>query len=149
LFLESNGDMRAIIFALMIALATCSCTMKTQRVAVTPTLIKQIGLPVYPNAKPFVGQDIVQSLGPGSTNMLSATFQTTDDPARVESFYAQRVPKYARKMSIPMGFAKAIGFVYYEKTSQKQVTLTELKNMTLIQLQTMTINTTTPTPQQS
>jgi hypothetical protein len=123
------------------------CSVRTHQMTATPALVKEIGLPVYPNSKPMMGQDTNQSSRLGGSDTLSAMFSTTDDPSRVEAFYAKRIPKDARKLVIPLGFTTTTAYQWYSKDGQKQVLFEKIKGLTIISLQSMKLRL--PGPGQS
>jgi hypothetical protein len=131
--------------AVAIAAATSGCSMQTHAVAPTAQVIKQIGLPVYPNSKPQFGMDTNESMGSAGVHQLSVSFHTRDNLDRVQRFYAERLPKNARKIVLPLGIARAIAYQWYDKTSQKQVMLMSFKDETIIQLRSMQFGSATPT----
>ncbi len=132
--------------AVAIAVVTGGCQVRTRPVAPTAQVIKQIGVPAYPNAKPQFGMDTSETVGAGAIHQLSASFVTNDDMARVERFYAARIPREAQRIVIPLGIAKTVSYQWYDKASQKQVMIMALKDRTVIQLRSMTFGSGTPTP---
>lgn len=130
---------RAVI-GLTIGVVTISgCTMHTQQVKPTPALIKQVGLPVYPNATPIMASNVTQASRLGHADSASVGFVTNDDITKVQAFYAKRVPANARLITIPMGFTTTVSYQWYEKDMQKQVLFERIKGRTIISLQSVKI----------
>jgi hypothetical protein len=123
-----------------IVLLTSGCSVHSRQIAPNAGLIKQIGLPVYPNATAIRGQELANSSKLGAANQLQVMFTTHDDISRVQDFYAKRVPKDARKIVVPLGFTTTTAYQWYEKNVQKQVMFEKVKEMTIIELQAMTLN---------
>jgi len=122
------------------------CSAHTRQI--TPiAALKQIGLPIYPNAVAIRGQELTDSSKFGGADQFQAMFTTRDDMSRVQDFYGKHVPQNARKMFIPLGFTTAVAFQWYVKNTQKQVVFEKFKDTTLIELQSMTISF--PTSSQS
>jgi len=133
----------AIVSFLLLNLGCSAHTLQ-----IPPNLaLKQIGLPVYPNATAIRGQELMDSSKLGGADQFQAMFTTRDDLSRVQDFYAKHVPKNARKMVIPLGFTTAVAFQWYVKNTQKQVLFEKIKDTTLIELQSMTLSF--PTSSQS
>ncbi len=129
----------------VIALLAAGCSMHASPVRPTHQIIEQIGLPLYPGARPEHAAQIDQGIASAHVHSLSVSLMTNDDMDRVVNFYAQRLPKTARRIVIPMGFAKDVAFQFFDKSDQKQVTIISIKNTTMIQLQSMQL-VQTPTP---
>ena len=115
------------------------CSVHTQPVKPTPALIKQVGLPVYPNAKPIMANDTTQASRLGQADSVSVGFITNDDVDRVQAFYAKRVPANVRLMRIPLGFTTTVAYQWYDKDTQKQVLFERVKGQTIISLQSVKI----------
>ena len=149
----SNGcSVARIAWALVSLVALLStldgCAVRTHQLTPTPQLVNKVGLPVYPNATPLMAQQANQLSRLGSANSLSVMFKTTDDPRKVDAFYAKRVPKDARKMVIPMGVMTTTAYQWYVKNAQKQVLFEQIKGTTIIQLEStqLTFGQPSPTP---
>jgi len=134
------------IAMLSVAFLSLGCSAHTRQIPPNAAL-KQIGLPVYPNATAIRGQELTDSSKLGGADQFQAMFTTRDDMSRVQDFYAKHVPKNARKMVIPLGFTTAVAFQWYVKNTQKQVLFEKIKDTTLIELQSMTLSF--PTSSQS
>lgn len=140
------------VAALGVAIAASSlllaaCSVQSRQMAVTPKVLKQIGLPVYPPAQPFFAHDTNQSSRLGEAEMLSASFTTNDDVSRVQAFYVARVPKDAKKIVVPLGFTTTVTYQWFERNKQKQVLLERVRDQTIIVLQSMELSL--PKPAQS
>lgn len=127
----------------VIVLLAAGCSMHANPVRPTHQVIEQIGLPVYPGATAERAAQIDQGIASAQIHSLSVSFMTTDDMDRVVNFYAERLPKTARRMVVPMGFTKDVTFQFFDKSDQKQVTVMSIKNTTFINLQSMQLM---PTP---
>ena len=123
-----------------IVLLGSGCSIHARQIPPNAALVKQIGLPVYPNAAPVKGQELMDSSKLGDANQLQVMFVTHDDISRVQDFYAKHVPKDARKIVVPLGFTTTTAYQWYVKNVQKQVMFEKVKDTTIIQLQAMTIN---------
>ncbi len=130
--------------ALTLSSTLCACSIQTHKVVPTPQFVNRIGLPVYPGAKPMIGQDIGETSRLGGADTLSAMFMTHDDITKVDAFYSQHVPKVARKTVIPMGFTTTTTYQWYATDSQKQIIFNHVKDVTVIQLQSMKLNLAAP-----
>src|ERR1700736_903275 len=104
-----------------ILLLGSGCSVHAHQIPPNAALVKQIGLPVYPNATPIKGQEFTNSSKLGDANQLQVMFATHDDISRVQDFYAKRVPKDARKIVVPLGFTTTTAYQWYVKNVQKQV----------------------------
>jgi len=133
------------VLAGVFVLAVAGCSMHANPVRPTHQVLEQIGLPVYPGAREENAAQIDQGIASAHVHSLSVSLMTNDDMDRVVNFYAERLPKTARRMVIPMGFAKDVAFQFFDKSDQKQVTIISIKNTTMIQLQSMQL-VGTPTP---
>jgi len=130
-----------------IVLLSSGCSVHTRQIAPNAALVKQIGLPVYPNATAIRGQELKDSSKLGDADQFQAMFTTHDDLSRVQDFYAKHVPKNARKIVVPLGFTTTVAYQWYVKNTQKQVLFEKIKEMTIIELQSMTLSL--PTSSQS
>jgi TRAP-type mannitol/chloroaromatic compound transport system substrate-binding protein len=111
--------------------------MHTQRITATPDTIRQVGLPVYPGAKPMGAHVTNQSSRLGFADMTSVDFTTSDDVSRVQAYYVKRIPANAQKIVVPMGFTTTVLYQWYDRDSQKQVLFERVKDITIIHLQSM------------
>jgi hypothetical protein len=115
------------------------CTVHSHQTAPTPAIVKRVGLPVYPHARPYIAHVVDQSSRIGTADVTSIDLITKDDLPRVEAFYAARVPKNAQKIVVPLGITTTTAYQWYERDSQKQVLFERIKDMTVIHLQSMKI----------
>ena len=127
----------AIIFVVVL---NSGCSMHVRQVAPDATFIRQIGVPVYPNATRLNGQALKMSIKLGDADELKVTLLTRDDVDRVQDFYAKHVPKNARKTTVPLGFTTATAFQWDVKNSQKEIIIERIKEMTIIELQSTTLS---------
>jgi hypothetical protein len=131
--------------------ASAGCTMQSHGVPAS-RIMQRVGIAVYPKAKPCQATETLQSFRFGGTTVLGLMCQTDDQLAQVERFYMARVPKDAKRISIPLGFARTVTFQWYGKTSQKQATITEVKGVsgaaavTVISLQSIEFSLGKPPP---
>jgi hypothetical protein len=134
-----------------LALATSACSQRLREVTPTPQLVKQLGLPVYPNAKLTRrgAQQMTMSSRLGETVSLIVSYETTDDFAKVREFYEQRLPSTKRVISIPLGQVNDVTMQFHDKAGQKQVTLVSLRGVTMIQLQSTTLSFAPPSAEPS
>jgi hypothetical protein len=115
-----------------------------KQIPVTPQLVQQIGLPMYPHAKAISGQRF-EHIGPSDKGLV-IMLQTQDDPAKVESFYEQRMPSSTHKTSMSLGFTKPIILQNIGPQGMKQVTIMTMMGATVIQLQSISFAHTQPSP---
>ena len=116
------------------------CSFQVRQIPPDAALMKQIGLPVYPHAQPLKGQELKTSMRLGDADQFKATFVTHDDLARVQDFYAKRVPKNASKTAIALGFMTGTVYQWDARDTQKEITIGRIKDMTIIELQSMTLS---------
>jgi hypothetical protein len=134
-----------VVCALVLLLNACS--MHSATVKPTRATIAQIGLPVYPGARPLHDTSIDQRMGPMLIHTIGADFVTSDDANKIIAFYAARVPKNAQRMTIPMGFATSTSFQFYQGPDQKQVMIISAKGMRMISLRSVQLfQTPVPSP---
>ena len=125
----------------MLALAMISgCGVQQQDVKPTPQVIKQVGLPQYPNAKPLFARTVTLSSGLGKTVQLVVAFQTPDDIGTVERFYTRVLPKTALKQTITIAGVQTTTYTQTTTSGSRQIILAKMPGATLIQLQNMTLN---------
>lgn len=140
----SSRPLHAVL--IIIVTLAAGCSMHASPVRPTHLVIEQIGLPVYPGATAESAAQIDQGIATAHVHSLSVSLVTNDDIDRVVNFYAERLPKAARRVVVPMGFAKDVTFQFFDKADQKQVTIVSVRNSTMIQLQSMQlIQTPAPT----
>jgi hypothetical protein len=137
------------VAALLVALVAASgCSMHGTPIQPTHQAIAQLGLPVYPHAKPMRGLSINQQMGPMKINTTNMDFMTRDDMNQVVTFYEKRLPKTAQRISVPMGFASTVTFQFFEGPYQKQVVIASFKDIREISLRSMQLFQ-TPSPERS
>jgi hypothetical protein len=126
-----------VCLVIAVALAASACSERLRAVPATPQLVKQLGLPLYPNAKLTRrgAQEMTMSSQLVETISIIASYQTTDDFAKVRQFYDERLPSTKRVISIPLGGINTVTMQFTDKTAQKQVTLVSVRGVTMIQLQ--------------
>ena len=134
--IKSVATSVAILF---IAALSAGCSMHVRQVPPNAAFISQIGLPVYPNAKALRGQELTTASKLCDVQQIQVMFETSDDLSRVQDFYVKRVPTNARKMVIPLGFTTAIAYQWDIRNTQKEVTIQKIRDMTIIQLQSLTL----------
>ncbi|MDQ6766280.1 MAG: hypothetical protein M3Z41_00485 [Candidatus Eremiobacteraeota bacterium] len=140
----------AILYVAIAMTLLSGCTTYSQRITPTPGVAKQIGIAIYPNAKPLQGQLTVQSSRVGGRDALSMEYTTTDHFDAVMRYYATHVPKTAKKMTIPLGFFTTVAYQWYDKQSLKQAIIGEIKarngrRFTFITLQSVSYSLGHPT----
>jgi hypothetical protein len=125
-----------------LALAASACSEKIREVPPTPQLLKQLGLPIYPHAKLTRrgANEMTMASRLGETVSVIVSYETKDDFAKVRQFYDERLPSKKRVISIPMGQISNVTMQFVDKTGQKQVTLVSMRGLTVIQLQSTTLN---------
>lgn len=130
-----------------VAVLGAGCSVRVRQVTPDAALMKQIGLPVYPHAQPLKGQELRTSMRFGDADQLKVTLVTRDDLSRVQDFYAKRVPKNASKTTIGLGFMTGAVYQWDDRNTQKEITIGRIKEITIIDLQSMTLRV--PTLSQS
>ncbi len=138
-----SASLTAVLVAIF--LSGCMPHIAPQQIAVTPQLEHQLGLPLYPNAKPISAQEFTPP-GAAARTTTVIMFQTTDDPSKVESFYLKRLPPSTRKMSMSLGFVKPELLQYFDAHEVKQVSIMSMMGSTMIQLQSTPLKRTPPSP---
>ncbi len=121
-----------------------------QDVKVTPQVLREIGLPIYPGARPSGREPAVRqrfTTGYGGTNALVVVLETPDDFDRVVAFYAGQLPATSRKFAFHNFGVGSAEFEFWVKDGQRQVTLTSIQGTTLIVLQATKL--TVPAPRAS
>ena len=134
------GAILTIILGLFLALAVTGCGVQQQDVKPTPQVVKQVGLPTYPNAKPLFARTVTLSSGLGKSVQLIVAFQTPDDISAVERFYARVLPKTAMKQTITIAGVQTTTYTQTTTSGSRQIVLAKMPGSTLIQLQNMTLN---------
>jgi hypothetical protein len=125
-------------FALTPALAAMAgCSVHERPIQPSAQTIAQIGLPVYPHAKPMLAQEIDQQMGIMHVGATSVNFSTNDSLAQVEAFYAARLPKTAQRVSVPIPFGQGVMFQFFAGPYQKQVSIVSIKDTRMISLRSM------------
>src|ERR1700736_4097478 len=132
----------AIIF---VTVLNYGCSMHVRRVPPNAAFIRQIGLPVYPHAQPVNGQQVTASMKLGGADQLRVTLVTRDDLIRVQDFYAKHVPKNATKTAVSLGFMTGTVYQWDTRDTQKEIMIARIKEMTVIQLQSMALRIPTST----
>jgi hypothetical protein len=132
---------------MVIAALSSGCSMHVRQVSPNAAFISQIGLPVYPNAKALRGQEVSNASKLGDVQQIQVMFETSDDLNRVQDFYVKHVPSTARKMVVPLGFTTAIAYQWDIRNTQKQVMIQKIRDMTIIQLQSLTLTRPTSSSQ--
>jgi hypothetical protein len=134
--LRSGKAVRA--FALTLALAAIAgCSVHERPIQPSRQTIAQIGLPVYPHAKPVLGQEINQQMGIMHVDATSVNFSTSDSLAQVEAFYTARLPKTVQRVSVPLPFGQGVMFQFFAGPYQKQVSIVSIKDTRMISLRSM------------
>lgn len=137
----------------LVSLGLCSgCSMGVHATKVTPSLVRQIGLPEYPNSSPLAAQDIQQKVGPLNTDALVAEFVTPDPPSKVADFYQKRFPRATRR-SVPFGRENVqlevdpLGNTAGQPAGRRRmVNIMAGKDRTMIQLQLIVVHLPSPSP---
>jgi len=129
-----------VVAALALSLAACSEEQRT--VPATPKLIKQMGLPLYPNSVPVRrgAHEMTMSSRLGQTISVILQYESTDDFDKIRQFYEERLPTTKRTVAIPMGQFKNVTWQFTDKMGQKQVSLFTIQSTTVIQLQNTTLS---------
>jgi hypothetical protein len=137
--------------AIALAFSASACSERMRMVTPTPQLVKQLGLPLYPNAKLTRrgAQQMTMSSQLGETTTVVVSYQTPDDFAKVRQFYEERLPSTKRVISIPLGQINDVTMQFHDKAGQKQVTLVSLRGLTMIQLQSTTLSFAPPSAEPS
>jgi hypothetical protein len=138
----------AVVALLIGVTALAGCAIHGTEIQPTHQAVAQLGLPVYPKAKPMRGMSINQQMGPMKINTTNLDFVTNDDMAKVIAFYEKRLPKAAQRISVPMGFASTVTFQFFEGPYEKQVVIASVKNVTVISLRAIQLFQ-TPSPEPS
>lgn len=130
-----------VVLALaMVALAACSRQGETSGPeaagTVAPSIARAIGLPVYPGAQPAEGGGL--TVKSGASLVVAAYYRTPDALAKVESFYALRLPKGSLKAYLPAENGGTAAFLFWVRTARKQVTLSTDGANTIIALTSTT-----------
>jgi len=105
---------------------------------IDPSVSRRIALPVYPAAAPAEGGTVQRTSG--ATAVSAAYYRSPDSIAKVELFYAARLPKGSLKMFINESDGGAASFAFALGTTHKEVTLSADSGGTLIAL-TSTVKT--------
>lgn len=140
---------------MLLALTACgrnAPVISQQEVQVTPELLREIGLPIYPGAKPASNAPALRQLLQtpyGGSEVLLVFMETADDFDRVVAFYAGQLPATSRKFLFHMGGGGSAAFEFWAKDGQRQVTLTAIRGVTLIQLQNTKLVLPSPSPSPS
>ena len=154
----NHGGVKAIALwrvcaclAAALALGIAACSEQERTFSPTPQLQKQLGLPLYPNAVPVRkgAHEMTMSSRFGETISLIVQYETNDDFDKVRAFYNERLPSTKRVISIPMGQVHTVTMQFTDKTGQKQVTLVAIRGVTMIQLQSTTLNFASPSAEPS
>jgi hypothetical protein len=134
-----------------VALAASACSERMREIPQTPQLAKQLGLPLYPHAKLARrgAREMTMSSRLGETISVVVSYETMDDFAKVRQFYEERLPSTKRVISIPMGQISNVTMQFTDKAGQKQVTIISMRGMTIIQLQSTTLNFAQPSAEPS
>jgi hypothetical protein len=145
--LDFRCKVTAVAALIISIVAVSGCAIRGTEIQPTHQAIAQLGLPVYPRAKPMHGMSINQQMGPMKINTTNVDFMTNDDMAKVIAFYEKRLPKTAQRVSVPMGFASTVTFQFFEGPYQKQVVIASVKNIRMISLRSMQLfQTPSPVP---
>lgn len=133
------------------ALAASGCSERIREVAPTPQLVKEIGLPLYPNSKPTAraAREVTMSSQLGVTRAVVLSYETTDGFAKVRQFYEDRLPRNKRELSIPMGQFNNVTMQFTDPSGRKQVQIMSFQGMTMIQLESTTLTFTQPSAEPS
>jgi hypothetical protein len=139
----------AALFLLAGCTGSSSPVISQQEVKVTPDILHEIELPIYPNAHALErGTAVRQRLQSkyGGSEALQVTLETTDDYDRVLAFYAGQLPASSRKFSFHMGGGGSAAFEFWAKDGQREVVLTASGGVTQIQLTNAKLVMPSPSP---
>ncbi|MBC5805107.1 MAG: hypothetical protein DLM53_01565 [Candidatus Eremiobacter antarcticus] len=92
----------------------------------------RIGLPLYPAAAPAEGGTVERKSGVGLVS--AAYYRSPDSIAKVEAFYAARLPKGSLKMFINESDGGTASFSFASGTAHKEVILSADSGGTIIAL---------------
>lgn len=137
----------AVVFVAVLAVAP-GCGINARTVTPTPDVIRQIGLPLYPHARPLNAMRLRNKAGPMTMDSLVATFATDDDVERTAAFYAKALPR-AKRSTAPFGGMVRLNIQEINKRGpsfDRAVSISPMKNGALIQLMRMTMEMPTPAP---
>ncbi len=120
--------MRRIALSCLAAMSLgllAGCAARTNHVAPTPALIKQIAIPVYPNATPWRATDTAESSLFGTRDAIAVQFLSKDHLPAIERYYASHLPKVAKRVAIPLGIVTTVEFQWFDKGGMKQAVIAE------------------------
>ncbi|MDQ6781521.1 MAG: hypothetical protein M3Z37_10275 [Candidatus Eremiobacteraeota bacterium] len=99
---------------------------------VSAAVSRQLGLPVYPGARP-TSDGVVKPSSHGGT-IVGAYYRSADPLSKVEAYYGARLPKGSLKMFINQADGGIADFLLADKGVQRQVVLVSDQGGTLVQL---------------
>ncbi|MBV8082887.1 MAG: hypothetical protein JO347_07175 [Candidatus Eremiobacteraeota bacterium] len=137
-----------LLLALTAASLLPACSSSTAKVPHTPQIEKTIGLPVYPGATPM-GDDTESTTNTpvGAMTTITAGFETTHSFEAVKAYYDRRSPASKRQISLPFGGRikdETVQFV--SGSAQKQISLVEVRGVTMIMLSSTNLKFERPSP---
>jgi hypothetical protein len=139
---RSNGSWRrtlpwfATVLCLVLACLT-GCSMSVKPLTPSRATIEQIGLPTYPGARPLSSHESNQTVATMHIHQLDIDFVSSDPFDKIVAYYQARLPRTARRIDVPMGFASDVTYQFYQGPFQKQVMIMSIKDMRMISLRSV------------
>ncbi len=122
------GRQLAAVALMVAALSGCysSSTKHVELVKLTPAIIDEVGVPMYPGAKPagLGAYRMVVERGPIRYRSLSLQLEAADPLDVVKAFYEARLPKGSLHLQFHFGPLYTTVFSYEVKRLTKGVVLT-------------------------